>query len=55
MQTFIIFFKLGRGCRQGDPISPHLSILCDESFAARIINDKKIEGIEIDNVEFKFS
>ena len=49
------FFKLGRGCRQGDPISPYLFILCAEILAARIRNNKKIKGIKIDNVEFKLS
>ena len=35
---------LGRGCRQGDPISPY-----------RIRNNKNIKGINIDNTEIKFS
>lgn len=49
------FFKLGRGCRQGDPISPYLFILCAEILSIRIRNNKNIKGIKIGNEEYKFS
>ena len=49
------FFNIQRGCRQGDPLSPYLFVICVEFLAAKIRQNKKIKGIKISQVEFKIS
>ena len=49
------FFGINRGCRQGDPISGYIFLLCAEILAIRIRNNKLIKGIQIGDVEFKLS
>lgn len=43
------FFYLGRGCRQGDPISPYIFILCAEMLALKVRKNEQIKGIKIGN------
>ena len=41
------WFKLHRGCRQGDPISPYLYLICAEILSLMIRQNKKIKGITL--------
>ena len=48
-------FKLGRGCRQGDPLSPYIFLICAEMLGCLIRKNQGISGIVIDNIECKIS
>ena len=47
------FFNIGRGCRQGDPVSPYIFLFCVEIMGAIIRKNKDIKGIYIRNREYK--
>ena len=50
---FSEFFKIERGCRQGDPVSPYLFILCVEILGALIRSDNNIKGLNIGQNSYK--
>ena len=49
------FFNLRKGCRQGDPISPYVFILCAEILGNMVRDSKSISGIKINEKEFRLS
>ena len=49
------FFDIQRGCRQGDPISAYLFLLCAQVMFLLIMNEPTLKGIKINGTEFKIT
>ena len=45
------WFKLERGCRQGDPISPYLYLICAEIMSLMFRKNENIKGIKLKEEE----
>ena len=49
------FLKLKRGCRQGDPVSPYVFILCAEILGKMLRQNENVKGIIINTKELLLS
>ena len=48
-------FQIQRSCRQGDPLSPYIFVLCAEILASMIRGNENIRGIQIRDLDFKIT
>ena len=48
-------FSLNGGCRQGDPVSPYIFIICAKILGKMIRKNQDIRGISINNRQYKLS
>ena len=49
------FFNLKQGCRQGDPVSPYIFILCAEILGKMLRTNENVKGININRKELLLS
>ena len=49
------YFKLERGTKQRDPLSPYLFIIALETLFIQVRNDSAIRGFRVRNIEIKLS
>ena len=49
------FLNLKRGCRQGDPVSPYIFILCAEILGKMLRTNENVKGININKKELLLS
>ena len=49
------FFDIQQGCKQGDPISAYLFLLCAQVMFLLIMNEPTLKGIKINRTEFKIT
>ena len=45
------FIDIEHGCRQGDPISSRMFIICAQVMLLLILNNKSIKGISVNGIE----